>query len=95
MAKHNNHNPEGPQDFMTSMRPALNEARNYIDGSPMRAAAIGAVAGGLLMSLFSTKRGRSFVEMAYRYATPMVTKYAREFIADQPSDAGDSVFPAH
>jgi hypothetical protein len=85
----------GPQDILSSIRPALEEARGYIEGSPVRAAAIGAVAGGLLMTLFSTEKGRSFVKMAYDYANPMVAKYAREFISQQAGNTVDSVLSQH
>ena len=85
----------GPQDILSSIRPALDEARGYIEGSPVRAAAIGAVAGGLLMTLFSTEKGRSFVKLAYDYANPMVAKYAREFITQQAGNTVDSVLSQH
>ncbi len=85
----------GQQDILASIRPALDEARTYIEGSPVRAAAIGAVAGGLLMTLFSTEKGRAFVRMAYDYANPMVAKYAREFISQQAGNMADQALGAH
>ena len=84
-----------PQDLLTSIRPAIDEARGYIEGSPIRAAAIGAVAGGLVMTLFSTEKGRSFVKMAYDYANPMIAKYAREFISQQAGDMAESAIAQH
>lgn len=83
------------QDVWSSVKPALEEAREYIEGSPLRAAAVGAIAGGLLMTLFSTEKGRSFVKMAYDYANPMVTKYAREFISQQAGDMTESALSQH
>jgi len=83
------------QDLWTSVKPAFDEARQYIEGSPIRAAAIGAVAGGLLMTLFSTEKGRSFVKMAYDYANPMVAKYARDFVSQQAGNMTESALSQH
>jgi hypothetical protein len=84
-----------PQELLSSLRPALDEAREYIEGNPMRAAAIGAVAGGFLMSLFATEKGRSFVKMAYDYANPMVTKAAREFVSQTSGGMPESTLSRH
>ena len=88
-----------PQDLISSIQssiaPTLQEARKYVDGHPVRAAAIGAVAGGLLMTLFSTEKGRSFVRMAYDYANPMVAKYAREYVSRAAGDLAENAVSQH
>ena len=86
---------QGVQDIWAQVQPAITEAREYIEGSPVRAAAIGAVAGGLLMTLFSTEKGRSFVKMAYDYANPVVAKYAREFISQRAGEMTESALSQH
>ena len=83
-------------DLWSQVQPVVSEAREFIEGSPVRAAAIGAVAGGLLMTLVSTEKGRAFMKMAYDYANPMVSKYARDFVAQRAGDIADSALnPQH
>jgi hypothetical protein len=82
-------------DILASITPAFNEARRYIEGSPVRAAAIGAVAGGLLMTLFSTEKGRQFARMAYDYANPMVAKYAKDYISRAAGDLASNAISQH
>lgn len=78
------------EQILGAVTPAFQEVRSYVEGSPVRAAAIGAVAGGLLMTLFSTEKGRAFVRVAYDYANPMVAKYAREYISKAAGDMAES-----
>lgn len=84
-----------PQDIMASITPALNEARRYIEGSPVRAAAIGGVAGALIMSIFATEKGRQFAKMAYDYANPMVAKYARDYVSRAAGDMAENAVSQH
>ncbi len=78
------------EQILGAVTPAFQEIRSYVEGSPVRAAAIGAVAGGLLMTLFSTEKGRAFVRAAYDYANPMVAKYAREYMSKAAGDMTES-----
>jgi len=82
-------------DILASITPAFNEARRYIEGSPVRAAAIGAVAGGLLMTIFSTEKGRQFAKMAYDYANPMVAKYARDYVSRAAGELAENAVSQH
>lgn len=84
-----------PTDLLAAVTPAFQEARRYIEGSPIRAAAIGAIAGGALMTLFSTEKGRAFVKLAYDYANPMVAKYARNYISEAAGNVADSALSPH
>ncbi|RYZ66187.1 MAG: hypothetical protein EOP05_19490 [Proteobacteria bacterium] len=86
---------EQSNDILASITPAFNEARRYIEGSPVRAAAIGAVAGGLLMTIFSTEKGRQFAKMAYDYANPMVAKYARDYVSRAAGDLAENAVSQH
>ena len=86
---------EQSTDILASITPAFNEARRYIEGSPVRAAAIGAVAGGLLMTIFSTEKGRQFAKMAYDYANPMVAKYARDYVSRAAGDLAENAVSQH
>ena len=86
---------QGQNDILAAVTPAFQEARRYIESSPVRAAAIGAIAGGVLMTLFSTEKGRSFVKLAYDYANPMVAKYAREYISEAAGNMADSALGQH
>ena len=83
------------EQILGAVTPAFQEVRTYVEGSPVRAAAIGAVAGGLLMTLFSTEKGRAFVRVAYDYANPMVAKYAREYISKAAGDMAESAIAQH
>lgn len=77
-------------NLLNAVKPAFQEFRTYVEGSPMRAAAIGAIAGGALMTLFSTEKGRQFVRLAYDYANPMIAKYAREYVSKAAGDMAES-----
>lgn len=85
----------GPQDLLASVTPALQSVQRYIEGSPLRAAAIGAIAGGTLMSIFATEKGRAFARMAYDYANPMVSKYVREYVSKAAGDMADNALSQH
>lgn len=87
--------PDLMSTITSSVGPAFQEARKYVDGHPVRAAAIGAVAGGLLMTLFSTEKGRQFVRMAYDYANPMVARYARDYVSRAAGDLAENAVSQH
>lgn len=87
--------PDLMSSLTSSITPAIQEARRFVDGHPVRAAAIGAVAGGLLMTLFSTEKGRGFVRMAYDYANPMVAKYAREYVSRAAGEFAENAVSQH
>lgn len=87
--------PDIVSSITSSVGPAFQEARKYVDGHPVRAAAIGAVAGGLLMTLFSTEKGRQFVRMAYDYANPMVARYARDYVTRAAGDLAENAISQH
>ena len=76
---------QGP-DIMGSITPVISEARNFIEGHPARAAAIGAILGGVLMTLFATPRGRSALRTAVSYANPVIAKYARDYVGKITGD---------
>lgn len=76
---------QGP-DIMSSITPVFTEARNFIEGHPARAAAIGAILGGVLMTLFATPRGRSALRTAVSYANPVISKYARDYVGKLTGD---------
>jgi hypothetical protein len=82
-------------ELLEAVTPAFQEARRYIEGSPIAAAAIGAIAGGLLMTLISTEKGRSFAKAAYDYANPMVAKYARDYIAQAAGNMTEQALSQH
>jgi hypothetical protein len=88
-------NQSEPKDLLDAVTPAFQEARRYIEGSPVRAAAVGAIAGGVLMTLFSTEKGRSFVKVAYDFVNPMVTNYARDYISEAAGGITDSALGQH
>lgn len=83
------------EEILNAVQPAFQEVRTFVEASPLRAAAVGAVAGGLLMTLFSTQKGRAFVRMAYDYANPMVAKYAQEYISQAAGDFAKNAVSQH
>lgn len=82
-------------EFLDAVTPAFTEARRFIEGSPVRAAAIGAIVGGGLMTLFATEKGRQLVKVAYDYANPMIAKYARDYVSQAAGQIAENSIAQH
>ena len=70
--------------------PMVSNVREFLEGNPGGAAALGAIIGGAVAGLLASDRGRSLLKKSYDYAKPVLTDYARDFASKQAGDAVES-----
>jgi len=71
----------------------LDSFRDFVEGHPGRATALGAVVGGVAAGLLATDTGRSLLRASFSYARPMISDYARKFVSNSPKGGAERSLP--
>ena len=74
---------QGGMNLDSQIESGIDTVRNFVEGNPLRAVALGAAAGGLLGGLFATETGRMILKTTFGYAKPVLAEKAREFAGNQ------------